>query len=761
MIKSIATLQSFGIFKSYSKPPELEEFSKFNLIYGWNGSGKSTLSKVFECLSKGHIISDFPDATLKIDTDIGSIDNKNLIRRDLDVCVFNSNFIKENINWDSLVKSILLISKEKIEEKKTWKEKKETHKTKSDLLENKIIEKQRTDDNIQKQLSAIAKNIKSRFQILDSTDNYYVSYNRSKVQTKINSHHEEIKAGSLLLTEEAFKKTQQAISPKFKPTIQYTLDTASHQKYKELAERLNSLFRETAISTSIDYLLENPPIQSWIETGLAIHKSQADCEFCGNPISADRLSSLNDHFNESFRAFKARLTDAVQWIQGVTILAPPKIAISELYEEFACDIPSLEAEAEAAVESLNNHLQAWKVTLDQKIENPFDTTLAISTPLETLFESYNRSSREIQKKIRSHNEKAENFNNEITFAKSALELHFLSEEIRDSEYLKSEETSKKLDIPIDNIGKELRDLTAEIASLEKLLNNESIGANDFNRSLHRFLGRDSISLNFDTTQKGYRILRTPEDLPAKNLSEGEKNAIGLIYFLTKLSENERDIKNSIIVFDDPVSSFDSNNLFNAHSFLREHCQNAKQLFLLTHSFNYFKLARDWLAAKNKRSDPSVPPKIKSRFYCIDATLTTPRISAIKNAPNTLTNFNSEYHFLYSTLKQYTEERTLSMEASFSVANMSRKILESFLTFKYPHGRGDFRSLMDQAISDPAKCERIYRFINKYSHNQVIDFDDSASDNIAAESEFIVRDIFEEIRRLDGTHYAGMEKAIAI
>jgi wobble nucleotide-excising tRNase len=124
MIKSITTLQSFGIFKNYSKPPELEEFSKFNLIYGWNGSGKSTLSKVFECLSKGHIISDFPDATLKIDTDIGSIDNKNLIRRDLDVCVFNSNFIKENINWDSLVKSILLISKEKIEEKKTWKEKK-------------------------------------------------------------------------------------------------------------------------------------------------------------------------------------------------------------------------------------------------------------------------------------------------------------------------------------------------------------------------------------------------------------------------------------------------------------------------------------------------------------------------------------------------------------------------------------------------------------------------------------------------------------
>lgn len=43
---------------------------------------------------------------------------------------------------------------------------------------------------------------------------------------------------------------------------------------------------------------------------------------------------------------------------------------------------------------------------------------------------------------------------------------------------------------------------------------------------------------------------------------------------------------------------------------------------------------------------------------------------------------------------------------------------------------------------------------------MIEFDDSATDNIAAESEYIVRDIFEEIKKLDATHYAGMEKALA-
>ena len=46
-----------------------------------------------------------------------------------------------------------------------------------------------------------------------------------------------------------------------------------------------------------------------------------------------------------------------------------------------------------------------------------------------------------------------------------------------------------------------------------------------------------------------------------------------------------------------------------------------------------------------------------------------------------------------------------------------------------------------------------------AHNKVIEFDDSAADNIASESEYIVRDIFLEIERIDKTHYDGMAKAL--
>ena len=61
--------------------------------------------------------------------------------------------------------------------------------------------------------------------------------------------------------------------------------------------------------------------------------------------------------------------------------------------------------------------------------------------------------------------------------------------------------------------------------------------------------------------KGYEIIRNNTGVHDADLSEGEKTAIAFVYFITKLKENDNKITESIIVVDDPVSSFDSNHLF--------------------------------------------------------------------------------------------------------------------------------------------------------------------------------------------------------
>lgn len=111
---------------------------------------------------------------------------------------------------------------------------------------------------------------------------------------------------------------------------------------------------------------------------------------------------------------------------------------------------------------------------------------------------------------------------------------------------------------------------------------------------------------------------------------------------------------------------------------------------------------------------------------------------------------------YTTLKGKTD---LNIDEAFLVSNLCRKLLESFLTFKFPKKRQSFNQLVRDAISDKTRREKIYRFINKYSHNETIEFEDNTIDNLLAESSNIVVEVLELIKELDENHYSELEKIL--
>ncbi|TOB56650.1 AAA family ATPase, partial [Vibrio parahaemolyticus] len=117
------------------------------------------------------------------------------------------------------------------------------------------------------------------------------------------------------------------------------------------------------------------------------------------------------------------------------------------------------------------------------------------------------------------------------------------------------------------VSDEITAINTEVVRLEAELSNESIAVDPFNDELAKFLGRTELKLEFDAKEKGYKISRNGTGKLANNLSEGEKTAIAFVYFVTKLKEHDNDIKETIVVVDDPVSSFDSNHLFHSYSFL--------------------------------------------------------------------------------------------------------------------------------------------------------------------------------------------------
>ena len=350
--------------------------------------------------------------------------------------------------------------------------------------------------------------------------------------------------------------------------------------------------------------------------------------------------------------------------------------------------------------------------------------------------------------IKKHNNKTENFEQESKKLKFKLELHYASLLVDEFKLNKKLKNIKRLEDELEKKKKHKENLKKEIAGLEAKLSNEVFGANEFNKKLHKFLGRDNIELKFDSSIKGYRIIRDGEE--ANNLSEGEKTAISFVYFVTKLKENDNKIKDSIIVVDDPISSFDSNNLFSAYSFLKNECSQAKQLFVITHNFSYFKLVRDWFN----------PKKDRSRFYIIEAkTENGKRSSLIKMASNSLLKYNSEYHFIFSQLYYY-KDNTMTTADAYLIGNLLRKLLEAFLSFKHPLKRDNFKALCDVSIEDELLREKVYRFINKYSHYQSIDFFDLEDDTVLSESNDIINDVFKNIiEKIDDNHFKEMVEMV--
>ena len=150
------------------------------------------------------------------------------------------------------------------------------------------------------------------------------------------------------------------------------------------------------------------------------------------------------------------------------------------------------------------------------------------------------------------------------------------------------------------LKKEIGELTTEISALNKHNANTEAAIDSINKIL-----RDSGFQGFSIRAKAdvenvYEVIREDGSV-AENLSEGERNFIAFLYFYHQVrgSMNSEELKEKIVVIDDPVSSMDSTALFLVSAIVREMvnvCRNnteylnpkvpgdyIKQLFVLTHN----------------------------------------------------------------------------------------------------------------------------------------------------------------------------------
>jgi len=767
LIKSIRKLKQFGIFQNHANE-NAKDFGRYNLFYGWNGSGKSTLSGLFRCIENKTTSSKFPSSEFTVSTESGKeITQANIAESDLNIYTFNHDFIDENISWNSVVKSILLVDKAKIEERKKLEELKKAQQADSEAHSKEAEKIKKLEGAVSKFGTDSARHMKTSLQSIDTTDRYYLNYDKRKFEAFISANLEATKKDAPLLGEDEIIELTNAAKPDHKNPVNFTPQSISQETFVKAKERLDDLLTTSVVSKTIQRLVEYGDIKSWVETGLELHRRHdaSKCEFCGNAITEERAKQLEAHFNDDYKAFQDRLIKADGWLSVQYIQAPALPAESEFYEEFKKEYSEACAALENAIKDLNKEISAWHATLKEKTGNPLETGLAVEAIKESSIKAFNDAMIAISATIGKHNHKSGNFKEETDKAKRQLELHYATTEVKSFGYREKKKEIADRTKGNNELKGTITNRKAEIQVLEDSLSNEGLGADHFNESLHKFLGRSELTLRFNPLKKGYEILRNDSDLVEGNLSEGEKTAIAFVYFITKLKENDNKMEKTIVVVDDPVSSFDSNHLFHAYSFLRSNCDKAKQLFVLTHNFTYFKLIRDWFEGINRnrrRKNPSKDPN--AFFYTIEASVAIPRYSTFKDADSSLVNYNSEYHYIFSRLYAFKDSPALSRDEAFLTANLARKLLESFFSFKFPKHRSDISQLMNCGLScceitDEITKEKIYRFINKYSHSVVIEVNEDSSENLVGESQNVIGDIFTWLKEVDEVHYNEMVEVV--
>ena len=140
---------------------------------------------------------------------------------------------------------------------------------------------------------------------------------------------------------------------------------------------------------------------------------------------------------------------------------------------------------------------------------------------------------------------------------------------------------------IKNLQEELRSLNSQTVETESAMNNinallKDSGFQGFEIRPKReeVVRPDGVTETFlPTPARNYEVIRPDTGEVAENLSEGEKNFLAFLYFQQTVfgsKSEEADMREKIVVIDDPVSSMDSGTLFMVGTQVRkmiEVCRN--------------------------------------------------------------------------------------------------------------------------------------------------------------------------------------------
>ena len=291
--------------------------------------------------------------------------------------------------------------------------------------------------------------------------------------------------------------------------------------------------------------------------------------------------------------------------------------LKKIYENYKSDSERLQQDLQTFLTNPRRHLdneklQAASDLLDPRInlniqrieEKKREPSKEVE--FESLNENFNAIMRLLDAantNISNHNKVVENLTTEKTELTAQVWQYLLGHEIKDdlASYKRKKENIIRA---IENLEKNIQEKAQkklnkenEIRNLEKDTTSIQPTIDEINGFLTEF-GFQGFSLAKSNSDRFYKIERPDHSDAKTTLSEGEKSFVAFLYFyhLLKGSTSESGITSDrVVVFDDPVSSLDSDILFIVSTLIqklfediRNNSGTIKQIFILTHNVYFHK-----------------------------------------------------------------------------------------------------------------------------------------------------------------------------
>lgn len=755
-ILRLSKIKQQRIFRNFVWPDDLPSFAQYNVVYGWNGTGKTTLSSLFAHLQDKCAIT---DGEVEFELDNGNkLSGATLVTATAPpVRVFNRDFVTKTI--DSIgqgnVAPIYFLGAESIEKQKQV----EGLKKELEIARKTVTEADSDKRKADKALDefCIEKGKFIREALLGSAQ--YANYDKRRFKDAVMKLQRQTLQPTALSNEQKQSLRKQK-ELQAKPSVSRI--TFTPPDLESLHSQTSELLKRSVVSQVIDALVNDVSVAAWVQQGLVLHKGEHEtdtCRFCGNGFSTERRSELEGHFNDAFTAYQREIEETIRNIDlqqnGLKSVAFPDE--SRLYDHLTSNFRDSVEKAKQAIHSIDQILACFKDALERKKSIPFEVlTLGNNDTSENWNgEALQTAIDAVNTIIDEHEETTRNLEEKGKRACELLEQDYVLDALPKFDELSS--SLREATIVLAAANEKPDKLRKKIEEIERNIVEYRRPAEELNRELRAYLGRDE--LQFAIKETGYALTRGGE--PAQHLSEGERTAIAFLYFLKSLEDKAFDLSKGIVVIDDPVSSLDANALFSAFGYMKERTKSCHQLFIFTHNFAFFRQIKNWFHHLKGQKNSCID-KRPGRFYALLSTIDgCERSATLTPIDPLLEQFESEYHFLFRQVYDVANNavRTSGLAQLYGLPNIARRLIETFLAYRFPDCSGDLIKRLERVDYDAEKKTRILRLLNTYSHSGGIS-DPEHDPSVLAETGEVMKAILKMMESVDGDHYQGMVKLMS-